>query len=64
MKQQRINEIIGFLFLAVGVLIFISLATYDPADITAQWSVNGSSSCGLTIRTRRKNSNEPPSLCG
>ncbi|MDD5504889.1 MAG: DNA translocase FtsK [Candidatus Omnitrophica bacterium] len=33
MTQQRINEIVGFAYLAVGVLVFVSLVSFDPADI-------------------------------
>ncbi|MFA5068798.1 MAG: DNA translocase FtsK [Candidatus Omnitrophota bacterium] len=33
MTQQRINEIVGFVYLAIGVLVFVSLISFDPADI-------------------------------
>ncbi|NQT89808.1 MAG: DNA translocase FtsK [Candidatus Omnitrophica bacterium] len=33
MKEQRINEIIGFVFLAVGLLVFVSLLTFDSNDL-------------------------------
>jgi DNA segregation ATPase FtsK/SpoIIIE, S-DNA-T family len=33
MNQQRINEIIGFVYLAISVLVFVSLISFDPADL-------------------------------
>ncbi|MFH1868519.1 MAG: DNA translocase FtsK [Candidatus Omnitrophota bacterium] len=33
MKQQRINEIIGFVFLGIGILVLVSLLTYNPNDL-------------------------------
>jgi len=33
MKQQRINEIIGFIYLAIGILILVSLLTNDSDDL-------------------------------
>lgn len=33
MKQQQINEIIGFTCLGLGILILVSLLTFDPADL-------------------------------
>ncbi|NQT96084.1 MAG: DNA translocase FtsK [Candidatus Omnitrophica bacterium] len=33
MKQQRINEITGFVYLAIGILILVSLLTYSPDDL-------------------------------
>jgi len=34
MKQQRINEIVGFVYLAIGILILVSLLTHDPDDLS------------------------------
>lgn len=33
MTQQRINEILGFVYFAIAVLVLISLMTYDPMDL-------------------------------
>jgi DNA segregation ATPase FtsK/SpoIIIE, S-DNA-T family len=33
MTQQRINEILGFIYLAIAVLVFISLVSFSPADL-------------------------------
>ena len=33
MTQQRINEILGFIYLAIAVLVFVSLISFDPADL-------------------------------
>jgi len=33
MNQQRINEISGFAYLAIAVLVFVSLITYDSNDL-------------------------------
>lgn len=33
MKQQRINEIFGFVFLGIGILVLVSLMTFDPDDL-------------------------------
>ena len=39
MNKQRVNELIGLLFLTVGVLIFISLVSYNPSDLSFFTSV-------------------------
>lgn len=33
MTQQRINEIVGFIYLAIAILVLASLMTYEPADL-------------------------------
>jgi DNA segregation ATPase FtsK/SpoIIIE, S-DNA-T family len=33
MTQQRINEILGFVYLAIAVLVLVSLVSFDPADL-------------------------------
>lgn len=33
MTQQRINEILGFIYFAIAVLVLVSLMTYDPMDL-------------------------------
>jgi len=33
MTQQRINEILGFVYLAIAVLVFVSLISFSPADL-------------------------------
>jgi DNA segregation ATPase FtsK/SpoIIIE, S-DNA-T family len=33
MTQQRINEILGFIYLAIAILVFISLVSFDSADL-------------------------------
>ena len=34
MTQQRINEIVGFIYIAIAILVLVSLMTYEPADLT------------------------------
>ena len=33
MTQQRINEIIGFVYIAIAILVLASLMTYEPTDL-------------------------------
>jgi DNA segregation ATPase FtsK/SpoIIIE, S-DNA-T family len=33
MNQQRINEIVGFIYVAIAILVFVSLVSFDPADL-------------------------------
>ncbi len=33
MKKQRINELYGLIFLAIAILVLISLISYDPGDL-------------------------------
>jgi S-DNA-T family DNA segregation ATPase FtsK/SpoIIIE len=33
MTQQRINEIVGFIYMAIAILVLASLMTYEPADL-------------------------------
>ncbi len=33
MTQQRINEIVGFIYIAIAILVLASLMTYEPADL-------------------------------
>jgi len=34
MTQQRINEILGFIYLAIAVLVFVSLISFSPSDLS------------------------------
>ncbi len=33
MTQQRINEIVGFVYIAIAILVLVSLMTYEPTDL-------------------------------
>ena len=33
MTQQRINEIVGFIYVAIAILVLVSLMTYEPTDL-------------------------------
>ena len=34
MKEDRLHEFLGILFLAAAVIVFLSLVSYDPADVS------------------------------